>query len=334
MAGDGKKPRERRERTRLSSLATKSPLAGTTVLDRYVIEDELGAGAMGSVYRGRHTKLKRAVAIKIMHEHLAGEAMLLERFWREAKAAGKLAHPNVVAVLDVGELADGKQVMVMEYAEGKPLGESMTGPLPVPRILSIIEQLLRGLEHAHGEGLVHRDLKPDNVIVQTTADGTEVARIVDFGIAVLRSPEGPDEQRRLTATGMIIGTPQYMAPEQARAEPVDHRADLYALGVSMYEMLSGVTPFDGTAMEIAVQKSEHEVPPIEERAAGVAVDRVLAAYVRLLVARDRDQRMPSAHRALELIEMYKRDRMEAAAHLGVIDVERALAIVSLPLPPR
>ncbi len=308
-------------------------LIGQTVLDRYVIEEELGRGAMGTVYRGRHTRLRRNVAIKIMHEHLAGEPMLLERFRREAQAAGKLDHVNVVAVLDVGELSDGKQVMVMEYAQGRPLSELMTGPLPAARAIGLLRQILRGLDHAHAAGLVHRDLKPDNVIVQRGDDGGEVLRIVDFGIAVLRAPDESVEGGRLTASGMIVGTPQYMAPEQAKAEPVDHRADLYAVGIILYEMLGGRTPFDGTSMEIALQKIDHDPPPIADRA-GIVVDRVLDAYMRRLLARDRDRRVASAHAALELLELYARDRLEAATALGVIDVERALAIVALPDRPR
>jgi eukaryotic-like serine/threonine-protein kinase len=309
-------------------------LIGQVVLDRYSIEEELGAGAMGTVYRGRHIKLKRDVAIKIMHEHLAGEPLLLERFRREAAAAGKLDHANVVPVLDVGELPDGKHVMVMEYVKGWPLSAIMTGPLPRERAVRCLLQLLHGLEHAHGEGLVHRDLKPDNVIVQVDASGEETARIVDFGIAVLRAPDEGVEGGRLTASGMIVGTPQYMAPEQARAERVDHRADLYALGVIMYEMLSGKTPFDGSAMEVALQKIDHDPPRLAERAPQVKVDRVLEAFMRRLLARDRDHRFATAHEAVEILELYSRDRLAAAARLGVIDVERALAIISLPDLPR
>jgi eukaryotic-like serine/threonine-protein kinase len=331
MAGDDK--RERRERTRLAALAAKAELIGQVVLDRYVIEEVLGAGAMGTVYRGRHNKLKRNVAIKIMHEHLAAEPALLERFRREATAAGKLDHANVVSVLDVGEHA-GKHVMVMEYAKGNALTDIMTGPLAIDRVLRLLVQLLRGLEHAHAERLVHRDLKPDNVILQTSETGEEVARIVDFGIAVLRAPDESIEGGRLTASGMIVGTPQYMAPEQARAEPVDQRADLYALGIIMYEMLSGITPFDGSPMEVALQKIDHDPPPFAQRAPHVAIDRVLEAYMRRLVARDREQRFATAHAALELLELYQRDRLAAASLLGVIDIERALAVVSLPDPPR
>jgi serine/threonine protein kinase len=208
----------------------------------------------------------------------------------------------------------------------------MVGPLPATRMLRLIVQLLRGLDHAHSMGLIHRDLKPDNVILVGDL-GDEVARIVDFGIAVLRGAE-EDQGGKLTGTGMIVGTPQYMAPEQAKAEMIDHRADLYALGIIMYEMMCGRTPFDGSAMEVAVAKTERDLPPITERVPGIAVDRVLDAFMRWLVARDPAERLPSSHLALHLLELYERDRLAAAAELGVIDVERALAVISLPKPQR
>jgi serine/threonine-protein kinase len=305
---------------------------GQTVLDRYVVEEELGAGAMGTVYRGRHVKLKRPVAIKVMHDHLTGEPMLMERFRREARAAAKLDHANVVSVLDTGETADGRPVMVMEYAAGRSLSTIMVGPLPAKRILSLLMQLLRGLDHAHSMGLVHRDLKPDNVILQGDL-GDEVVRIVDFGIAVLRG--GEEEQGgKLTGTGMIVGTPQYMAPEQAKSEPIDQRADLYALGVMMYEMIGGRTPFDGSAMEVAIHKIDHDPPPISERVPGVTTDRVLEAFMRRLLARTPVQRFSTAHEALAILELYQRDRLAAASELCVIDVDQALAVISLPEPRR
>jgi eukaryotic-like serine/threonine-protein kinase len=315
-------------------VAAKPQLIGQTILDRYVVEEQLGKGAMGTVYRGRHVKLKRYVAIKVMHDHLTHEPTLLERFRREGLLAGKLSHRNVVSVLDVGEMPDGKPVMVMELATGRPVSALMTGPLPVARIIELVKQILRGLDHAHSVGLVHRDLKPDNIILTTGDGGEEIARIVDFGIAVLRTPDDSLGADKLTATGMIVGTPQYMAPEQARAERPDHRADLYALGIIMYEMISGVTPFEGTSMEVALAKIDHDPPPFTIRAPHIKYDRVLEAIMRRLLARDRDRRILTAELALELVELYERDRLAAAAQLGVIDVERALSVVSLPEPPR
>jgi len=240
-------------------------LIGTTVLETYVVEEELGAGAMGTVYRGRHARLPRNVAVKVMHDHLTGDPVLLERFRREGVLASRLHHANVVSVLDVGELPDGKPVMVMEYAAGTSLSDEMARGLAVPRIVALLQQILRGLDHAHGVGLVHRDLKPDNVILTTGDGGEHVARIVDFGIAVLRGGDAETAGGKLTGTGMIIGTPAYMAPEQAKAEAVDHRADLYAVGAILYEMLAGRSPFDGSAMEVPIAKIDHEPPPLAVR---------------------------------------------------------------------
>ena len=315
-------------------MRTKSPPlpslpVGSVVLERYVVEAEIGAGAMGVVYRARHTKLERFVALKVMHEHLMHEPALVQRFQREAKLAAKLSHPNVAAVLDVGETSDRKQVMVLELVEGRSLGQIMEEPLDVARITRFVAHLLRGLEHAHAAGLIHRDLKPENVLVEVDDSGHETARIVDFGIAALQNSDGSE---RLTGTGMIVGTPLYMAPEQARGEPVDHRADLYALGIILYEMLSGTSPFDGTAMEVAVAKMDKDPPPISERAPGVVVDRVLEAFMAKLTARDPDHRFATAHAALNVIETFRRDRDAAAALLGVVDTDRAMKIVWLPDP--
>jgi serine/threonine-protein kinase len=328
----GKRAPAQRTRLGVSDKVIKPPdLVGTIVLERYFVEAELGSGAMGTVYRARHTKLDRQVALKVMHEHLMHEPKLMERFQREAKVAGRLAHPNVAAVLDVGETADRKPVMVLELVEGISLEELMSEPLSLDRIVRFVDQLLRGLEHAHASGLVHRDLKPDNVIVEINADG-ENARIVDFGIATLSQPD--EMLDRLTGTGMIVGTPLYMAPEQARAEPVDHRADLYALGIILYEMLAGVSPFEGTAMEVAVAKMDKDPPPIHVRAPDVVIDRVLDAYLHKLIARDPARRFDSARAALDVLELYETDRDAAAAALGIIDVERALSVVWLPDPTR
>ncbi|MBA3396884.1 MAG: serine/threonine protein kinase [Deltaproteobacteria bacterium] len=327
--------RTRKERGQLiaSELGKPIPidaLIGQVVLDRYVIESELGAGAMGAVYKGRHHKLKRVVAIKVLHEHLTHEPTMLARFRREAHIAAKLQHPNVISVLDVGETASGLQVMVMEYAQGPTLTEVMTVSPARRRMIQLLHQLLLGLDHAHGVGLIHRDLKPDNIIVAIGDDGTEIARIVDFGIAILRVPDESGEGGRLTASGMMLGTPLYMSPEQAQCEPIDHRADLFSLGVILYEMLAGVTPFEGTAMEIAVANISRDPPSIAQRSPGREVDPLLELYARKLMARKPDRRFSSAREALDVLDLIERDPAEASLWLGKTDVPRALEMISLP----
>ncbi|MDB4956337.1 MAG: serine/threonine protein kinase [Myxococcales bacterium] len=332
MSGDRKRPRDPQTRLGIVDVKPKPvpELVGKLVLDRYLVVRKLGAGAMGAVYRGEDVKTRRQVAIKVLHDHLLHDPTMLARFRREATAAARLAHENVVGVLDVGETADRTQLMILELASGPSLHDIMTGPLERDRIIRLVKSLLHGLAHAHAAGLIHRDLKPDNVIVDSSTDGREVPRIVDFGIAVLRGPEGGE---RLTGEGVIIGTPMYMAPEQAKGDEIDHRVDLFALGVIMYEMLSGEPPFSGTSLEIALANINDDPPPVAERAPGVFVDPLLELYARKLMARRIAARFASADEALEVLELVDRDPPSAAIALGKMNVGRALALISLPDPP-
>jgi len=319
-----------RPRQKLAATGLGGDLIGQIVLDRYVIESELGAGTMGAVYKGRHVKLKRPVAIKVLHDELVHEPTMLARFRREAHLAARLSHANVIGVLDVGETKTGRQVMVMELAHGPTLTEVMTVAPARRRVIQLVRQLLLGLAHAHGEGLIHRDLKPDNIIVEISEDGTEIPRIVDFGIAILREPDESGDGGRLTASGMMLGTPLYMAPEQAQCDPIDHRADLFSLGVILYEMMAGKPPFEGTSIEIAVANISRDPPPIAKRAPKREVDPALELYARKLMARRADNRFASAKEALDMLDLVDREPKEAMLRLGKMDVERALAVISLP----
>jgi len=298
-----------------------------------LVQDEIGSGAMGTVYRGLHIESDRPVAIKALHPHHLHEQRIVERFRREARLAARLTeHPNVAGVVDFGEkIEDGRHLIILELAPGEPLSHLLTMPLPPERIVGLVTQLLRGLEHAHGVGLVHRDLKPDNIMLEWK-DGTEIPRIVDFGIAMLRDPDESIDGGRLTASGQMIGTPLYMAPEQAKCEPFDHRADLFALGVIVYEMLAGKLPFEGSAIEVAVANISRDPPPIAQRAPGVIVDPLLEAFCRKLMARKVEDRFSSARAALDVLALIDTDRDTAGLHLGITDVPRALAVIGLPEP--
>lgn len=301
---------------------------GQIVLGRYLVEDELGQGAMGRVFRGKHLKLTCQVAIKVLHPHLIAEGNMVERFHREAKNAARMQHPNVVSVLDYGE-AGGDQVMVLEFAPGRSLRAFMAVAMRPERIVALVRPILSGLAHAHAAGLIHRDLKPENIIVETTADGVEQPRIVDFGIAVIRDPDDTVATTKLTASGEVLGTPIYMAPEQAKCEPFDHRIDLFALGVIVYELLAGCTPFEGTAMEVAIANISADPPAIADRAPDVAVDPLLERFARKLMARRVADRFASAQAALELLDLVEHDRESAALALGFMDVAKATNVVSL-----
>ena len=292
---------------------------GSVLVGRYVIEARMGDGAMGSVYRARHIKMGRPFAIKVLHNSLIDNAKVLKRFEREAEMAGRLRHTNVASVVDVGTTDDGQHYMAMEFAAGETLAAMLVeGPVSEPRMLDLAKQLCSGLQHAHDVGLVHRDFKPENVIVESVEGGREVARIVDWGVAILRDDAGDtDSIARLTTKGIVVGTPHYMAPEQARGVGMDHRVDLFALGLICYEMLTGLLPFDGSGVDIARSNLMDPTPPMIERAPNVRVDPVLEAIVRKLLEKDRDARPPSGNAARELFELYERDRASCALLLGV-----------------
>ncbi|HTL36584.1 MAG TPA: serine/threonine-protein kinase [Kofleriaceae bacterium] len=285
-----------------------SEFVGQVLESRYRIEQHLGSGAMGSVFRARHVRLPRAFAVKLLHPRLLSDTKLRKRFVREAELAGRLSHRNVVAVLDFGEVQDAVY-LVMELAIGSPLSLALAHtPFDSQRMIHFARQLCDGLDHAHHHGLVHRDLKPDNVIVESTSEG-DVARIIDFGIALLReSTDAPGE--RLTTGGLVLGTPHYMAPEVATSKAFDHRADLFALGVICYEMLTGRLPFDGDGVDVAHANVNQDVPPMRFRAPGIDVLPALEAFTRKLLARDPANRFVSAAAARRCLDDIARDVAE------------------------
>ncbi|MDQ3340870.1 MAG: serine/threonine protein kinase [Myxococcota bacterium] len=288
-------------------------LVGQVVDDRYRIEEEIGCGAMGMVFRARHVRVGREAAIKVLHGHLMRDPIMVERFEREAAIVARLHHKNLVNVIDVGETADRQRYMVQDLVRGPSLGAIITHSLLAPkRIVHLTKQLLSGLAHAHDAGLVHRDLKPENVIVEVDNFGVEVPRIVDFGIALLR-----DQSKRLTSTGTILGTPAYMAPEQAQGGAPDPRSDLFALGVIVYEMLAGKQPFDGSSVELVIANMSIDPPRIQDRS-HIEVDPLLEAFARKLMARRLRERFASARAALIALELVERDRDAASEMLGLV----------------
>ncbi len=242
---------------------TGDPLIGSVIDDRYAIEGVLGEGGMGTVYQVRHTSLGRAFALKALRRDLAEDPELAPRFTQEAKAAARIAHPHVVQITDFGNLPSGQPYFVMELVEGHPLGRVMreSGPLPMARAANIARQIAEALAAAHGSGVVHRDLKPDNVQVVPSPAG-DIIKVLDFGLAKVAGTS------RFTRKGMVFGTPHYMSPEQAAGDPADHRVDIYALGIVMYEMLVGWLPFEADSFMGVLSKHMYEVPPAPSTASG------------------------------------------------------------------
>jgi serine/threonine-protein kinase len=258
---------------------TAHDLPAGTAIDRYRIEGPVGEGGFGAVYRARHAVLGHAVAIKVLHPEHASNEETLERFFREARAAAKVGSPHIVKVTDCGTSADGRPFLVMELLEGEGLDAVLrrAAPLAEPRAIRIALQVLDALGAAHQAGIVHRDLKPANVfLAKDPADGGDFVKLVDFGISKVG---GTSQSPSLTRTGVVLGTPMYMAPEQFRgARDVDHRVDLYATAALLYEMLSGQLPHTGeTYADLAVNVMSQPARPLAEVAP--AVSRDLAAAV-------------------------------------------------------
>ncbi len=306
-------------------LRDEDPLIGTTIGEHYEIVGFVGEGGMGRVYSAHHTRLqRRQFAIKVLIGDLAATMSTRIRFAQEADAASRLDHPNVVPVVDFGKTPTGLMFLAMELVTGPTLAELIAtdAPLPVERVIGLTRQLCLGLAHAHARGLVHRDFKPDNVVV-VSGTGLEVPRILDFGLAITHD----EPSARLTTAGMALGTPSYASPEQTHHEPVDERADLFALGVTMFEMLSGKLPFDGNAMEMIERNANNTPPPIASRAM-VTIPPALEAIVTRLMARQPDHRFNSAVDVIAALDTVKLTELIATPPPPVVEKRRRWPIVA------
>jgi serine/threonine-protein kinase len=283
---------------------------GQLISGRYRVTSLIGEGGMGSVYLVEHTHMRKRFALKLLHPQMAENTEALARFQREAEAAGHVEHPNIVAATDFGQLEDGAFFLGLEYVDGITLRATLArGPLPIGRALYIARQIALALERAHGAGIVHRDLKPENVMLVTKDDDHDFVKVLDFGVARFDAANGPGGQF-LTAAGMVMGTPTYMAPEQAVADRVSHRADLYALGVVLYEMLTGEVPFSGDLLELLTKHVTAPVPPMAERNREVNIPPQIEAIVRKLLEKEADSRYQSARALVDAID-------QAVVELGI-----------------
>src|SRR5215211_1252642 len=261
-----------------------STLVGMRLSGRYRLDAQIGAGGMSTVYRAFDTTLERRVAVKLMHREIASDSDQLERFRREARSVAQLSHPHIVGVIDAGE-EDGRPYIVLEYVEGETLKERIRrmGRLPVDEAIAYAIEIARALGAAHATAIVHRDIKPQNVLV----DEEGSAKVTDFGIARSLEEEG------LTADGRVLGTTDYVSPEQALGHDVDGQSDLYSLGIVLYEMLTGDVPFHGeNQVSVAMKHVREDLPDVSKRRPEVSAG--LAAILDRMTTKDLRKRYPDA----------------------------------------
>jgi len=334
-------------KTNLAEIAAKAKAEarlGTVVSGRYRLTEVLAMGGVGVVFKGEHLHMRKWVAIKVLHPDAQDAPDLVARFQREAVAGAHIQHPNVAAATDFGELEDGAFFLVLEYVRGATLREVIKrGPMPLARAGRIAKQIAAALAATHAIGIVHRDVTPRNVMVIETEGARDQVKLIDFGLAKVDTARlvtavpsrGSLHDQRITGTGAVFGTIAYLAPEVARGmDLVDARADLYALGLVVYEMLSGKHPFDTTdAVELFKRHAATKPPPIAQRAPGVVVPPAVEAVVMRLLEKSPDARYPSADALIAALEAALADEGVLATPVPSMVAISAPAALDLAPPP-
>jgi eukaryotic-like serine/threonine-protein kinase len=278
-----------RDGTALRSSNAQADLMGSIVAERYHILKKLGEGGMGTVYLAEHVKMGRKAALKVMNPGMNTDADAIARFNREAANASRLNHPNVCAIYDFGETADGLIYLAMEFIEGESLTSLIekNGSLAAPRAATIIHQAADALAVAHDYGIVHRDLKPDNIMIARDRDGADVVKVVDFGIAKASSSDA----QKVTKTGLVVGTPEYMSPEQLAGDKLDGRSDIYSLGLVAFNCLTGLLPFpSNSAQEAMIMRLTDQPKTLAEIRPDIEWPEELQRVMDKVLARDADER--------------------------------------------
>jgi serine/threonine-protein kinase len=304
-------------------------LVGTVLADRYLVQQRLGEGGMGEVYLAEHVRIKRKVAVKLMRAWMANDPIAVSRFHREAENASQISHPNVAQVYDFGETADGTIYLAMEYVPGEPLSDILDreGRLHTVRAAELVRQTAAALVAAHGMGILHRDLKPDNIMVARTRAGTDVVKLVDFGIARVMN----SGTQQFTSTGMILGTPDYMSPEQLTGDPLDERSDIYALALIAFRILTGHNAFKGGGTaDMLLSRLMHKPAALREVLPSIAWPSALQAAFEKALAVD------AALRHADALE-FAAELDGAIAELPLTDEEQAYLVLlsqSMATPSR
>ena len=279
-------------------------LIGQTFVGRYEILSRLGAGGMGTVYKAKHLAMDREVAIKVLNSHLVNDDASRKRFVREMKATSAIESPYTVMVHDYGTTDSGEAFLVMEFLQGLTLKQvlRMEGSLSLERLITITRQVASALGSAHTRDIIHRDIKPENIILLDTFDGGEWTKVLDFGIAQIGLDDTNTSPDQLTAAGTVLGTPSYMSPERARGEAFDHTSDLYALGVLMYVMATGKTPYESNEpMGVLFKHITDPIPTLREKS-GKDHPSWLEELIHALMAKDAKERPASAAKFLEMLD--------------------------------
>ncbi len=274
--------------------ATDDPLIGTVVSQRYRIIRKVGEGGMGAVYQAEHALIEKRVALKILFQDLTRRPDLVARFLQEAKSASRIDQENVIDISDFGQSADGLVYIAMEFLDGQDLGKTLRAEkqLPWQRTQPILMQIAKALRAAHSHGIIHRDMKPENIYLVEREGRPDFVKVLDFGIAKVVSADD-SEGPRLTQTGMIFGTPEYMSPEQAQGHPPDQRVDVYAVGCIMYHMLTGAVPFTADSfMGILTKHLLEPVVPPRKRRPELNIPADVEAICLRAMEKDRDKRWP------------------------------------------
>ena len=278
-----------RDGTALRSSNAQGDLIGSIVAERYHILKKLGEGGMGTVYLAEHVKMGRKAALKVMNPGMNSDPDAIARFNREAANASRLNHPNVCGIYDFGETPEGLIYLAMEFIEGESLTSLIekNGFLPAPRAASIIHQAADALAVAHDYGIVHRDLKPDNIMIAKGRDGSDMVKVVDFGIAKASSSDA----QKVTKTGLVVGTPEYMSPEQLAGDKLDGRSDIYSLGLVAFNCLTGQLPFQSnSAQEAMIMRLTDQPKTLAEMKPDIDWPPELQAVMDKVLARDADER--------------------------------------------
>jgi len=307
----------------LTDQGQKDVFINTLFDDKYRIDEMIGEGGMGKVYKATHIHMDTTVALKVLHQYLSYDRLAIERFRREARAAAQIRHPNAVVVIDFGVTKSSViPYIVMEFLEGTSLRTRLgeQNQLDYINILEIIEQTCSGMQAAHSKGIIHRDLKPDNIWLVRCEDGLETVKVLDFGIAKLKS--FADANPTLTQQGTIVGTPFYMSPEQCRGEELDYRSDIYSLGIILYEMLAGQVPFRAPTPIGVVHMHNYEIPkPL--RVFRPNIPAPIEEVVLRALSKERDDRQSTATQLAE--------ELETAFHSSGIEIPRPKVKGSRPV---